>query len=688
MSSATVTERPRPAGAGPGPRAAIDRLLGRPVAYLLTALILMTLFGWTFITNPDRVAPTKDPAYYTWRTEALMTEDPGTVLDIVGPFDFFSSGYRVVAPVTGALLRHIPAVGELHTTVFLMVLLPVLTALLLAGFAYRQRRDPMLWHAVAFLSASLYLTPPFVGYLDNILCLFLLAASLTFISATRESWPARIAFGLFLVGAGLTHPTTLVFFGFSLGLMSAIRLIWRRFDVRSVMRDDGPMLMSALAAAVLTFLIWTVGIWGPSMPLTDAALAPPYDGDFFVDRLVLWFEAMRPLFNGPLFVIGVVGILVSWKTWPEDDLGRVSIAWLAPLAGVFGFVGGLTYPYYRFFNTTLAWVLLVGLGAFFLARFLLSKSLVAGVAGLILVAVVVATNFMHGFDTTGWNNADGGWINASTRAELEALRLHLDGLEEDRPVVFAIDQEDHGQQVYGFTKLSGNTSRYGLPDGMVDQGFIYLGSVENFAQGEVTASDGGSAGEPACDGRTNKEELLDGEVYEALSAESLCDIEANSQGEPLVVVAKSFNSSGANEGLANSLETSGSPTLGGVSSAVWIVNGDTVTDLDDGEAPESVPGEGGSSPLHLVQVVAGLLLLLVLPGLLAFRFFLPDGTLADGLGMIPALSLMLTSFVGTALLAVIRVPFGTVMGWATLAVTVALCAGLKMRAGRASNRVR
>ena len=48
----------------------------------------------------------------------------------------------------------------------------------------------------------------------------------------------------------------------------------------------------------------------------------------------------------------------------DDELARVSIVWLAPLVGLFGFVGGLTYPYYRFFNTTLAWVLLVGVGMF------------------------------------------------------------------------------------------------------------------------------------------------------------------------------------------------------------------------------------------------------------------------------------------------------------------------------------
>src|SRR3712207_7119719 len=37
--------------------------------------------------------------------------------------------------------------SSLNVTSFLMVVVPVLTALLLAGFAFRQRRDPLLWHA-------------------------------------------------------------------------------------------------------------------------------------------------------------------------------------------------------------------------------------------------------------------------------------------------------------------------------------------------------------------------------------------------------------------------------------------------------------------------------------------------------------------------------------------------------------
>ncbi|CAN5740364.1 hypothetical protein BH20ACT23_BH20ACT23_09150 [soil metagenome] len=673
MSSTTETKR-APEGPTEIPEnTPIHRILGSPAAFIATAVILLALFGGTFFANPDRVAPTKDPAYYTWRTELMTTETPQTLLDTRGPYEYFSSGYRVTAPISGALMRAIPGVSELHTTVFFMVLLPVLTSLLLAGFAYRHRRDPLLWHAVAFFSASLYLTPPFVGYLDNVLCLFFLAASLSFLTEARTSWPARIAFAGFLLAAGLTHPTTLVFFGFSLGLMSLAKLVFRRFDLRMVLREDLPMLLSAMAAAVVTVAIWTVGIWGESAPLTDAALAPPYDSDFFLNRMELWIDAMRPWLNGPLLVVGVVGILAAGKRWVDEDLARVSILWLAPLAGLFGFIGGLTYPYYRFFNTTLAWLLLVGLGAYFLVRFLISKSTVAAGVGFVLLGLLVATNFTTGFELSGWNNAEGGWINAQTRTDLEAIEARLAGVDEDTPVIFAIDQEDRSEQIWGYTKLSGNTSRYGLPDGMVDQGYMYLGSLENLLGDSPTGPEGEAIEQGSCDPEGAKE-ALSGDIYMALSRETLCDVQANASGAPIIVVAQTFNSSGFNAEIASgALE--GAPNI--VSEGeVWAVADGEVTTVLGGELPAAEPRDDDASPLHLLRVVIGFLLLL-LPGVLAFRFFLPDGhPVAESLGMAPALSFLTLSLVGMVLVAVIRAPLDAPVAWTTLIVTTLLCAGL------------
>ncbi|HVF54454.1 MAG TPA: hypothetical protein VNC78_12735 [Actinomycetota bacterium] len=659
-------------------RSRIDRVLGRPAAFALTAALLLALFSWTFVANPDRVAPTKDPAYYTWRTEMLLSEPPQRQLEIKGAFDMFSGGYRVAAPVLGGYLRTIPGVDTLKTTIILMVALPVLTALLLAGFAYRQRPDPLMWHSVALGSASLFLTPPFVGYLDNVLCLFFLAASLPFLDRARYSWPARAAFAMFVVLAGMTHPTTVVIFCATLGLMAAWRLLWRRFALKSVIADDGPILLTAFLSVVFVYLVWKFGVWGPSANIADAALPPPYGSDFFVDRLMLWVKAMRPLLNGPLFAIGLIGLIVAARRQPpanlepedvpasftgkrhplgEDELTRVSLIWLAPLVGIFGFLGGLTYPYYRFFNTTLAWVLLVGVGIAVAARYFIDKAGEGGtkrvaLLGVVALLVIVGTNFTTGFKLSGWNNAEGGWISAQQREDLSALRAHLANEDDDRPVVFVIDQDDRDFQIWGFTKLSGNTSRYGLPPGMVDQAFLYLGSLENYLAGEPT--------------------LVGEETYDKLSPALLEDAEEGferSEGEPIVVAAAAFNETGENATLFQSEGPFLGPDPGDVE-VLLVSNGNVGFVGSESPRHTTAASDADGGILHLLRVIGGLLLLL-LPGLLAFHYFIPDGVFADGLGMVPALSLALLITVGTLVLGVTRTPFTSLLAGICIAIATA-----------------
>ena len=53
--------------------------------------------------------------------------------------------------------------------------------------------------------------------------------------------------------------------------------------------------------------------------------------------------------------------------------------------------------------------------------------------------------------------------------------------------MFIIDDEPAQPfQIYGFSKLSGNTSRYGVPHGQIDQAHFYLGSLDNYLAGEPT----------------------------------------------------------------------------------------------------------------------------------------------------------------------------------------------------------
>ncbi|MDQ4095104.1 MAG: hypothetical protein M3174_02730 [Actinomycetota bacterium] len=699
MSTATVSERARNEVDQTPPRDA--RVLGHPLAFLATAAILLALFGWTFIANQDRVAPTKDPAYYTWRTETLVSESPETLLGVEGAYEMFSGGHRVAASVLGGYLRGVPYVSSLNTTVLLMVGVPVLTALLAAGFAYRHRRDPLIFHTVAFGVASLYLTPPFVGYLDNVLCLMFLAAALWFIGPARTSWAGRVALFMFLLLAGFTHPTTLVIFCVTLGVVSILRLIFRRFDLRSVVRDDFWMLATAFAAAVTTFLIWQIGLWGRKTSLAEAALPPPYDSDFFVTRLMDWLGEMTPILNGPLLLIGLVGLFIAGRRWVEDDFSVVTFAWLAPLAGLFGFIGGLTYPYYRFLNTTLSWVVLVGLGGYLLIRFVGRRfegrgtiATVATVAVAVAVGAVFAVNFSRGFASAGWNDPTKGWLSETERNGLDALRVNLlaattgaegfkgvEGdvdqvVEEDVPVVFVIDSETEGFQVWGDTKLAGNTSRYGLPAGLVDQGYLYLGSVENFLADKPTFIGDGERPTEEC----TIEEIGDN-TYNCLSFALLEDARAGIERagtEPIVVVADIFNAAGANTDLVENPDSLGGPTAGGTE--VWTVTGETVT-VDGASFSPTTNEEEGAGALHIVRVLACLALLL-LPGLLAIRFFLPDVTFGEAVAMVPALALALLTLVAIVVLAVTQAPFNSLMTWICLAVTLLLSTVLGLRGGR------
>ena len=675
MTTSTLPQRAQASpGASPRP---IDRWLGHPVAYVVTALILLALFGGTFVTNPDRVAPTKDPAYYTWHTEVLISESPDTLLGIEGPAiegssGVFEGGYRVTAPILGGFLRQTADVATLRTTVVLMAVLPVLVALLLGGFAFRQRRDPLIFHGVALGAGSLLLTPPFVGYLDNVLCLVFLAAALHFIPETRTSWPARIAFGALLVAAGLTHPTTLAFFCIVLGGMAAVRLLFRRFDFRSVLAEDGPLLLTAFASVVLTYLIWKVGIWGSSASLGDSALPPPYGSDFFIDRMVLWVKAMRPALNVPLFLIGAACLLAAGKQAAEDELTRVSIVWLVPLAGLFGFVGGLTYPYYRFFNTTLAWILLVGLGVYFAVGFLLGVASRGGASrlallGIVAIAVIVGTNFTKGFETSGWNNAAGGWLSSSERADLDALRTELSKVDEDTPVVFVIDDEPAAPfQIYGFSKLSGNTSRYGVPHGQIDRAHFYLGSLENYLAGEPT--------------------LTGEETYDKVSSASLIEIQEaleESGQDPITVMAAAFNAKGS-----NAVHFTDADTVTDLDGAVWFLADGEVTRAGDevpevGPADDEEPREGF---VHILLFLGGCIMLLI-PGFLAMRWMQPNATLPEALGLVPALAMTVLSMVGLVVLAVLRVPFSTGIAILCLALGIAVTAVGAVLTGRSAESV-
>jgi hypothetical protein len=636
-----------------------NRILGHPLAFCATTAILIALFGWTFFTNPGRPAPADDPAFYAWRTEALISDAPAVLLEVEGPQEMLVGGYRIMTPVTAGFMRHVASVGPLTPTAWLAVGLRVVIPLLLAGFAYHHRRDPLIFHAVAFGSASLLPTPPFGGYLDNVLTLTFLSCALYFLEPVVRSWPARVGLFLLLLASGLAHPTTLVIFCGVLGAMSAVRLVARRFDFASVTRDDGAMLAVAAVAIVAVYAVWKLGIWGQPAALGEAAVPPPADSSFFLKRMGGWLRALRPTFNLPLLLLGIGGLLAAGKSAAEDEFARPALVWLLPLAGSLGFALGVAYPYYRFFNTTVAWLLLIGVGIFFAARWLIAIAARGGVfrlalLGLVAPAAIVATNFSTGFAQVAWNDVEQAWISPDGIDELDLVRARLEG-EENRPVVFVTDTEaPEDVRAYGWLKLVANVSRFGVAPGQQDRAHVYLGPLDSYLAGEVSS---GAAPN-----------------FEELSRASLEDAERSTRGgvKPMVVVSQAFNFEGRNSELA-----AGADVPSSEGAEVLVVGGQG---LFDASGPVTSPDVPAAGVLHIPRVLLGLMLLLV-PGYLLSRWVLPSASFAELLGLVPALSLAALGLAGTAALAVVRTPFSFLFAWILLAV---LCIVLAPAARRRS----
>ena len=651
MADATFIKRAQPRS-GPAGGSAPAGLLGSRWAFLATTAILLAVFGWTFFTNLGRPAAADDPAYYAWRTEALLVNEPHALLQVDGPLGMYAGGYRVATPVVAGLMRLIMDVAPLVPTIILAVGVRIALPLLLAGFAYRHRRDPLIWHLVALGSASLLLTPPFGGYLDNMVTLLFLTASLFFIEPARTQWRARVAIFVLLLLSGLTHPTTLVIFCLVLAAMAGIRLLTRGFDLRSVIADDGPMLASAFLAAVATYVVWKVGVWGQSASLSEAALPPPAPAEFFAKRLGGWIRAMRPPFNGPLFLVGVVGMLASGRRVGEDALARSSLAWLLPLLGVAGVFAGLTYPYYRFFNTTVAWILLVGIGAYMICRYLLDIASGGGmgvfaVLGVVLVLFVIAGNFRAGFEISFWNDPGDAWVKPDEKRDLDALRPYLEE-QPDRPVVFVVDDDaPEPVRIYGFAKRAGNVSRYGIPGESQDQAAFYLGSLESYLQGVPTKRD---------------------TYYESLSEASLQDVEAVlSAGEdPVVVVAEVFNRTGANQ--ISFTEDGARLAVSDGPEVVYVADG--AIEVAGQPAPATGPLVVESSVAQLLRSLLGALLF-ILPGILLSIFLLPAATMAERAGMAMTAGTGLLALVAFALLAVTGNPLTSSVAWLAYGITLA-----------------
>ena len=86
----TDTERAQAATDDTPP--AIESRLGAWWVIAGLALLLLVILGWKFMADPSISAPTRDPAWYTWRANVILQSNPVTVAQEWGPAGLFSGG--------------------------------------------------------------------------------------------------------------------------------------------------------------------------------------------------------------------------------------------------------------------------------------------------------------------------------------------------------------------------------------------------------------------------------------------------------------------------------------------------------------------------------------------------------------------------------------------------------------------
>ena len=93
-------------------------------------------------SDPACRAPTRDPAWYTWRANVILDDEPGPSRQEWGPHGLFAGGYRVSVPLVGALLQRVAGIDRYTFSAFLMLGIPLLTGLALGAAFYPQPQRP------------------------------------------------------------------------------------------------------------------------------------------------------------------------------------------------------------------------------------------------------------------------------------------------------------------------------------------------------------------------------------------------------------------------------------------------------------------------------------------------------------------------------------------------------------------
>ena len=166
----------------------------------------------------------------------------------------------------------------------------------------------------------------------------------------------------------------------------------------------------------------------------------------------------------------------------------MSLLWLLPLLGLLGWVGGLTYPYYRFFNTSLALMLLTGMGAWVAIRWAQRRHVAFGAVVSVVILAGLGFIMVRGFEESNWNSQalTARFLDPATRSGLAAAQGYIAASDPDRPVVFVVDYRHGDRKAWGWAKTYSNVARSGLEGDEALRTAIYFGDLDDFVQSQPT----------------------------------------------------------------------------------------------------------------------------------------------------------------------------------------------------------
>ncbi|HEV3475582.1 MAG TPA: MFS transporter [Actinomycetota bacterium] len=665
-------------------RPALKEAPARPWAIVLAVAAVTVALGWQFITDSSRAVPAFDTAFYQWRAEFLLHESPGGLIELRGATGALAGGYRVAEPVLGAMLRTVGGVAASTHTILLSVLFRVLAAAGMAAFAWKHRRSLLLFYVTLVSIPALFLLQQFFGYLDNFMTAALIAGVLVLWDRVRQSWGARIAVTAMLFLAGMSHPTTLIIFLLSVGAVAAYRLIRER-SLLAPLQSEGPIVLAGTVAVALTAAFWLGGLWGPTSSFSDAAVPPPETVDFFVNRSVGVLKNLEPFYPVlilfPLIAVGLVIEVARMLRRRHDTFAEVLVAWTLPLLGMLGFAVGAAYPYFRFFNATLAPLSLaaVAITAIVLWALRIRRRPWRPVIPIVAVAgaaLILGVWWQRGL--AEWN-ADTNveqraWLTPHIRETVAAARGYLNLQPEDRTVIFVTDAQPGEIVPYGHYKEHANAIYAGLPGERIANTTLFFGRIEDLREGRASTSSDAP--------------------YNEISAETADQVRPLLERDDVLVFAPAvFNEHSTNAvALENCGQGSGALacepvgdsglfllpdlTTAPVSEEALLAGADAARDARAFVA--APPGPLDDLARTLLTLIR-LALLLLLPGWLFYRR-LPNPSWPEGMALVPLLSIAGITTVGMLAMAILRSPFTPAVGWISWGITVGVAAVARLPA--------